>query len=239
MMPQPGRYTVTAPERAVYESRNGALIFAAKCVVDEQAGIGITAYQTLVQKDGTLSERTIQALRDIFAWDGVDPLWLQDADLGAVQFDITVEPDEDQNGKPTVRVSWLNPVGQGGGPVLTKGDRNAILAKYGAKFRAVAGGAQIPRPVARLAAPRPVPAAPAQQPPSVPESSASMEDAWKALCSAPNAPLNDRAALSERWHALVREHGGGRPQDAMTPEDWGRVKDAAAKAWGEDDIPFA
>lgn len=242
MLPQPGRYTVTAPERTVYESKGGALVFAAKCLINEQTAI--TAYQALVQKDGTLGERTIKTLREIFGWDGVDPMWLQDTDLGAVQFDITVEEELDDQGKPRARVTWMDPVGRANGGGLPKGDRNAILAKYGAKFRAVAGGKPMAsrpaapkvQPALPPAAPKPTPAPAApSQPPLAPVAGATLEAAWNALCAAPGAPA-DRNLLVVKWHALVAEVAGDRPQDALTPEDWAKIAAAAETAW--DNIPY-
>lgn len=248
MLPQPGRYTVTAPERSVYESKGGALVFSAKCLLED--GCTITAYQTLVLKDGTLSEMGITTLREVFGWDGHDPMWLQDEDLGGMPFDITVEPDTDQKGQPTVRVTWINPVGAGGG-TLQKGDRKAILAKFGAKFRALAGGGApaaarpvppapavkprpVPPPLAPISAPKPPPAASPSPNPAV--AGATMEDAWRELCCAPGAP-KDHDALASRWQTLVAEVcGENRPATGLTPADWANVKAAAVNAW-MDPIP--
>ena len=236
MLPTVGTHTAHAGERSVYESQSGALMLALRCEVDPNTAI--VSHQCLMQKDGTPNQRTLDTLRQVFGWDGTDPFWLVDTDLSAVEFDIVVEPDS-YEGKNTVRVAWINPKGSSHGGPLKSGDRTTILAKYGAKFRAVAG----PQPVARAAAPKPQspaappaprPAAPAPrppQPPNVPVAGASMEDAWKAFCNAPGAPANDQDTLTAKWYALVADLGGGRPQAELTREDWGRIKTAAANAW--------
>ncbi|MDD5600045.1 MAG: hypothetical protein PHV82_19020 [Victivallaceae bacterium] len=240
MLPQPGRYACQAGERGVYESKGGALMLAMVCVIDEQTSI--TAYQCLVQKDGTLNTRTIENLKEIFSWDGTDPMWLQDADLSNVDFSITVEPAKDDKGNDTVTVAWVNP--PGGGPAsIQKSDSNSIRARFGAKFRAAAGGR--PMTPQSQSAPQknmsePCPPAPAAQAgralilPSFAAKS-NINEVWEALSAA--APRGTGTeALTEIWRKGISLTG--KSQTELTSEEWGKVRAAFEDYYKEDQIPM-
>jgi len=235
MMPVPGTHVATASERSVYESQGGALVFAARCQCDD--GAAITAYQTLVRKDGTISEKTVATMRDIFHWDGRDPMWLQDAaGLDRIPFEIVVEPDVDQQSRPTVKVAWMNPVG--GGRNMQKGDRASISSKYGAKFRAiaataparptVAAAASVPVPVAAVAPPphRRVDECPDELKPVAVAAGPTKADAWNAYCASPHTHQEPETRAAD-WFRLVDTIGNGKPEEAFVASDWAKVIDLA------------
>lgn len=236
-MPMPGRYVCGVGERSCYEAESGSLVFVVNCLVDDQTNI--KSYNTLVNKDGAVNTRTMEKLKQIFGWDGCDPFELVDKDYTGVQFEITVE-DELYDGKTRPKVKYIDPIGSSnGGGVKPSGDRAAILAKYGAKFRAVAGG-MAPRTPARAPAPAApkVPAAPQPPPPATPPeptaAPSTMQDAWAALCEA--AKDSPKEAMEKIWHGVLNQVARGRRQTELTAHEWGQVK--AMCLQNADAIPY-
>jgi hypothetical protein len=221
-----GTYTVAAGDRSVYETDGGALMFACDCWLDEQTSI--TARQCLVSKDGNLMEKTIDNLKEALGWDGSDPCWLQDV-ATLPNFDIVVDFEE-YKGKHRPVVKFINPIGGGG---VQKGDRTAILAKFGAKFRAVATVSR-PAPVAAPRAPvaPPVPKAPVSAPPVAPPAAPqgagmTMQEAWARVLEVAG---NDRDKATANWRRETEKIG--KPQSEMSNQDWATV------VAGCDDIPY-
>jgi hypothetical protein len=230
MQIQAGTYTVAAGDRGVYETEAGALMFSCECWLDEETSI--TARQCLVAKDGTLMEKTIVGLKEAFGWDGSDPLWLMDQET-LPNFDIVVD-FEDYKGVSRPVVKYINPIGTGGG--IKKGDRSAIAAKFGAKFRAVATVATsaAPRAPARpaVAAPPAAAKAPAPVPPVAPRpvpagAGMTMQDAWARVLELAG---NDRDKATANWRRETEKIG--KPQSEMSNQDWATV------VAGCDDIPY-
>jgi hypothetical protein len=111
------------------------------CSLIENRGCLRSVSQCLVQKDGTVSEITIRMLRDCWGWDGQDPFWLAEpANLDGKEVEIVVEEESfigrDGQERTAVKVRYINLVG---GRRPEPADRKAVLAKYGAKFRALSG----------------------------------------------------------------------------------------------------
>lgn len=245
MLPQPGYYDCYAGERGVYETKGGALMFSIKCLIDQQTNI--TAYQCLVSKEGAVMQRTVDTLKEVFGWDGVDVMWLQEADLSQVQFNIKVDASVDsRDGKDTVTVSFINPLG-GGSNGPNKGDRNEIMAKYGAKFRALSGGSPMQQP---QKPPQPQQQAQQQQqaappapgvgtgsaltlPPTAPPSN--MQEAWDALCqNAPEGTTQD--GMTELWTQGIGLIG--KPQNSLSGNEWGLLKQAFVDFYNTDSLPL-
>lgn len=144
MLPEPGTYRAKTANGVVYETEGGALMAAFDFGID--ADHSIMGRVCLASKAGELQQNNLRSLREAFGWDGADPFWLADTDLSAIEVEIVVENEPDQNGNPRPTVRWINAPGRSHGGMPQSGDRKAILAKYGAKLRALAGGTTM-RPV--------------------------------------------------------------------------------------------
>lgn len=158
--------------------------------------------------DGTMSPERIANFRKCFPkWDGTIET-LDDTQIvyGAeVQCVVENEADQKDPAKTWSRIRWMNPVGGGSAAMPEKASKATLLAKYGSKFRALAGGTPA------LKAPPPSKAPPIPKP-TVAEST--QDECW--------AALNDASAAGEaRWFALIAQ--SGKDQAAMTGTDWGAV----------------
>jgi hypothetical protein len=225
-LPTVGTHAATAAEASIYESDGGAVMLAIRCATTD--GCTITTHQCLVQKDGTPSERTLKNLREVFGVDMANPFDLVDKINAGdpTEFDIVVEADT-WEGKDTVRVAWINPKGKSGGAALKQGDRSTILAKYGAKFRAVAG--PVPVKPKAPAAPKPPPPTPAAEDTRASRYGAStMERAWQAVCQ--GTPGLDQQKRADAWRAYLAKQYPGKQQGDLTPEEWGEVEQKAPRA---------
>jgi hypothetical protein len=222
MLPEVGTHKAFTTDKAVYENQNGTLIFSAYFLVGEQ--IGITGYFSMTTKDGAISERNVRTLRDVYGWDGCDPFWLIDNDLSQIEVEIVVEDQTGRDGKPMRSVAWLNkPGGKGNGKTRESGDRASILAKYGSRFRAMAGGSSSP---SKPSTPRPsnIPKAPAPPPAPVRHDGpvSDMNECWDAFCKQVNDLMSQEEA-ADQWFKLI-ESTAGKSAEKCSPQDWGRIK---------------
>ena len=239
MLPNPGKHLAVTGVTSVYENQNGTLVFSGDFRIDESTSI--IGYFSLTTRDGALNERTIRNLMEVYGWDGVDPFWLADTDLSEIQVQINVEAQTRDDGSQFTTVRYLDKPGAGGGSVPECGNRNAILAKYGNRFRALLGGAQRPSPKPAAAAkPAPpaqaAPPAPPQAPlqptlPTGPKCTAA--EAWQTFCREAGDGWSEDG-LTQAWYGAI-EKLVGKPQANCTPEDWGRVA-AGAKDYFADQI---
>jgi hypothetical protein len=227
---KPGTYAATASAATVWESDGGALMIT--FVFNTTEGERINGAQCLVQKDGTVSERTLKTLKECFGWDGLDPFWLTDpANLDGKEVDIVCEEEtftgRDKQPVTAVKVKWINPPG-GAGNMPTPADPKAVMAKYASKFKALSGGkpAAAPKKAAAPAAPK-APAKKAPAAPSAPAPTSTMEEVW-ALCAEGHG---DKA--EEVWFATIKRVTGKEDGSTVTPEEWGRLKAAF-----EDNVPY-
>lgn len=231
MIPE-GTYPAVATAASVWESEKGALMITFQFALD--AGDPINGSQCIVQKDGTISEITVNTLKKCFAWDGLDPFWLEDpANLADKPVDLVIEHEE-WKGKPRAHVRYINAPGDG---IPASADRKKVLAKYGARFRALSGGATVATPPKR-ATPPPPPAPKVVAPPRPTLGAgggptATMEEAWAVLCDAEKASGKDRDELADLWSDAIGSLMGDKPQSDFTPQDWGRLASHFA-----DDLPY-
>jgi hypothetical protein len=241
-MPNAGVYTATIGNRSIYESEGGALICCLECLIDEFTAI--TAYVTLALKDGSLSESGLKTCKEALKWPGggLDSL-IEHVETLPREHEVSIvcEPEE-YKGKPVMRVKWVNPADGAAGGVKPWGDRKAMIAKYGNKFRAMSGGvpAKAATPKPAVPAAPPAPAKPAAPPaPAGPPSD--MMTVWNRLCEV----YPDGEKATEAWHKLQEK--AGKPQEQITPEEWGgflvkiNAKFPPADAGGaddEEDIPY-
>lgn len=217
----------------VYETESGALCAALPCQVceGEKTGTNIKHTMTLVKRDGTVQTRTCDTLKEVFGWDGLDPFWLMDQTFDDKTFEIVVKDEQGNDGNVYAKVEWLNPLG--GGPAMkmpAAADRRSVLAKYGAQFRALAGGAPVkpaaatpPPPPPGKVAPKPPP------PPSTPP--ATMEGAWQALWD--NHPGITEEQANNAWTSTLAKLFPNKQSSELSPTDWGVVKAKMA-----DDVPY-
>jgi hypothetical protein len=208
---------VTAGQRGISETENGALQLAVECLVPD--GSRITAFLYLVGKAGAINEKTVANLKAATRWDGVNIPWLIEAEWPA--FQITVGAEEYQ-GKTKNKVQWLNPNNSTGGAEIVTGDMKSIVAKYGAMFRAVAG----PQPV--KAPPQSAPPTKGKTPPQAKKVDPSDQvECWNLFSGAyPDALREDLEAM---WFGEIGKLVKGKDPGDFTPEDWGKVKVEFAK----------
>ena len=106
----------------------------------------------LAKADGTMLTKTIDTLKAVFGWNGEDPFWLmensaEDGALRSVEFEIVGGPETGDKGGQYFKSQWLNPLG-GGMKTPVAANRESVMAKYGSKFRALAGVAAGGHPLA-------------------------------------------------------------------------------------------
>ena len=164
---QDGTYAARPGQARVYENDNGSLVLCLEVQID--GGPVLKSYHTLAKADGTLMTRTIDNLKSWSGWDGTDPFWFTDNDLTGFAVEVVIEnqPGRTDPNRMFPSVKWVNPPGGGGSGMAESDDRRTILAKYGGKLRANAGGVPAGRPVTSGQSPVtsvPVPAKPAVSP---------------------------------------------------------------------------
>jgi len=252
---QDGTYAARPGAASVYESDKGALVMA--LVVKLAEGPELKSYHTLCNRDGAVNTRTVDNLKAWSGWNGVDPFWFMENDLSGMEVEVVVanEPGFADPTKLFPKVKWINPPGGGGSDIPVAADKRTVLAKYGAKFRALAGGASIP---AARPAPAPAPAI-AQQPPVAP----SLPPVRRPVVEQPALPYRAPSSQATAWGKLC-ELGSRLDQqkkedvwfsvldtlkvDQATCADWSPVErkieqhfaglaPAAAPADDDDDIP--
>jgi hypothetical protein len=217
MLLENGTYKAnTNGQIVIYETEKGALCAAIPCRTE--SGVDIKHTMTLVKQDGTVQDKTITTLKVVFGWDGQDPFWLADNDQFDKPFEIVIENENqvaDNGEQRTIsKIKWLNPIGGMGMKMPEMADRRSVLAKYGAKFRALSSPV---KPI--VTAPRNPVLAPQPVVPVV-----TVDDAWNACVA-----LHGAKAESV-WTAVLGDMGiTGEP----TPAQCAKLKETFT-----DDIPF-
>jgi len=233
MITQEGRYTATVDAVSVGDGKSGSLLMTCLHTVDMPDGTTeqIKSVTTLVSKDGVVMVKNIERVKEWSGWDGNDVLDLMTIQMPErVSLTIRMEPGFVDKEHLYPKVAWINPVGGGAAADIPAPiSRDEFAKKYAAKFRALGGTAATkptaPRGVpAKPTAPLGVPAKPstAKAQPANPAASMTveqvMEKVWNAFGAA-NDSL-DQPALEAAWFAFVDAGGGGKPQDAITREEW-------------------
>jgi len=232
---EPGRYPGRPTGGAsVYENDKHSLVLAMDIIVE---GLELRWWCTLATEKDGINERNIEHLKECFgAWDGIDPFWFQDnaAILPEYNLDVTIElrPGTKNPQRLFPSILYVDPPGKAR-EEMPVGDRRALLAKYGAKFRAIAGGASASHrhPQPAHANPRPAPPAPGQMPvrgkvPAKPTRQQlpppSTEDACWSRWGEQNPTLTEKE-LQDGWFSMLDRVMPGKATGDYTPEDWGRV----------------
>ena len=227
-IPNEGKYVckLNGP-LVIYEASTGSLCAAVPCSMTE-SGFTFKHTMTIVKADGTVQTKTTDTLKAVFGWDGLDPFWLMDnsVDDGAmrlVEFEIVGGPETGDKGGLYFKSQWLNPFG-GGLKTPEAANRQSVLAKYGGKFKALAGsvgGAPLKTAPAKPAPTKPT--APTAPPPSrPPQGTATMEQAWSALNEA--NPGKDPAAIEKIWFDTIGKLFPNKSNTDLKLHEWARLK---------------
>ena len=212
MLLENGTYSGTVKDVAVYLRGDNNRLSAAFRVEIEGKDLKYNAWLEL--NDGTISTKTIDGLRKSFPkWDGTIET-LDDISVVenvAVSCVIENEQDREDPAKWWTRIKWMNPPGGGGAELPVKASKATLAAKYGAKFRALAGGV----PAKQMTLPPP-PFAPVG-PPVPPVAESTLEACWASV----EKESASREVAEARWFALLAKVG--KDQAIMTGADWGRV----------------
>lgn len=233
-IPNEGKYVCKLNgQLVIYEASTGSLCAAVPCTMTD-SGFTFKHTMVLVKADGTILTKTTDTLKSVFGWDGVDPFWLMDNSLDdgsmrAVEFEIVGGPETGDKGGQYFKSQWLNPLG-GGMKTPEAANRQSVLAKYGGKFKALAGvvAPLANRAAASQGAPKtpPVPsgaqgtARPTSPPPNLPP--ATMEQAWAALNEA--NPGKDAAAMEKIWFDTIGKLFPNKSNTDLKLHEWARLK---------------
>jgi len=197
----------------------------------------IRSSHCLVAKDGTVLANAIAKLREVYTrWDGSDPFWFVENDISAHEVDLVIE-NKEYEGKMRNEVAWVNAPGKVSRALPPSSDKKSIMAKYGSKFRAVAGTAsRTAAPKAQETPPQTATANPAPTPPPTPPqqpiATSSLNEAWDLFDS--HANVWPRERQEDEWFMLVDAVGKpqGKNQSTLDPEDWGKVLAAVKEKFG-------
>jgi hypothetical protein len=245
-IPSEGKYVCKLNgQLVIYEASTGSICAAVPCVVAAPpANEGFTFKHTmvLVKADGTILTKTTDTLKTVFGWNGEDPFWLMDnsIDSGSMrdsEFEIVGGPETGDKGGQYFKSQWLNPLG-GGMKTPEAANRESVLAKYGGKFRALAGVAAPPAnapsvPCATVAAPlamattratRVLPKSKTPPPPVAPTqlAPATMEQAWAALNEA--NPGQPAAVIEKIWFDTIGKMFPNKSNTDLKMHEWARLK---------------
>ncbi len=228
---QPGRYPAKATgQSSVYENAKGNLCLAMELDVQ---GHYLKYITTLATEANGVNTRTIGELKNCFGWDGLDFFWFVDSPeaYSDREVEATIEHTQGTN-KTFVNVTYIDPPGGGGAGLPQPGNKAALLAKYGSKFRAIAGGTAA-KPTAVPKPPAAPPQAPPSRPPVKPAVAAKVSDqteVWAVFAKA-NASMSE-GELTAAWFAKLDELFPGVNQGDLTPAQWSEMLAAV------DAIPF-
>jgi hypothetical protein len=226
MLPEVGKYIARLCDAAVVHDRandnppaEGVQVFLPCEVAEgEQAGRRITAIRTLISKDGTIQLNEWSRLQEIFGtYTLPTEMFAESESHGDKRFEIDVQ-DETYNGETRRKVKWINVVGGGGMKMPQPTDSRSFAAKYGSKFRALAGGIPVRKSVPPAPAKKATPPPPVQTGPT-----ATMEEAWTALLEN-NAGISDEDA-AKLWSDTIANKFPGKTNTDLTPHDWGKLKE--------------
>ena len=255
-IPNPGTYSAgTAGQMVVYETKQGALCVAVpvKTLASEVAWQGKHTI-TLVKQDGTVQTRSLETLRKVFGWDGINPFDLEDMDTSAIEFEIVGEhkvlaATETEPEREIFSVQYLNPTGGSTNMPEKVTDRKSLLTKYGSKFKALSGAKKPAAATVAKKAAAPEPEAEAEE--SEPELPATKPAAKPAVKGPPGrksiAAVARISTQEEVWAALVAANDGDEGEETAqkyygacdavidgsssdptlldTPAKWGQVAD--------------
>jgi hypothetical protein len=221
---QPGRYPARATgQSSVYENAKGSLCLAMEIEIEGGFYKYIT---TLATEANGINTRSIDTLKQCFGWDGVDFFWFVEQPDAYSDREISATVEHSQGDKRTfVNVAFIDPPG-GGGQFPAAGNKQALMAKYGARFRAASGGTPSAPPK-----PKP-PAAPPVKRPDLNGTPSNQVAVWGKFREAHQGKDDD--AISAAWFEFIEKHHPGVDQGDLTHQQWGHLFDIL----NSDEIPF-
>lgn len=211
------RYPARATGAAsVYENAKESLIV---CIEVDVQGEMLRYYATIATKDNGVNTRTVEGLKAMFGWDGQDPFWFVDhgAECAEREVEATIELAPWRNGDNMfANVKYLDPPGgqSGASQMPAAGNRAALLAKYGSKFRAIAGGTPAGKPAQDSL---PLAKAPPSKPPTI-KSLVNPSDqgaCWARYC--------ELGGTEDKWFDALADAVPGVDQGDLTASQWGMV----------------
>ena len=209
-------HPVAGQAASIEEAKSGSLMLYVKFEVEN--GPTLRSSHCLVNKEGVVMTNNLASLKKWSGWDGLDPYWFMENELSGIEVELVVEnkPGYNDATKMFPEIKWVNAPGSGGGlPLPEPADKKLVLAKFGAKFRALAGGAPAARKPPAPAAKPPPPAKPAAPAAKV----ATQTEAWDLLNKVAAGEKSD--AIEAAWYKYV--DATGMDQAEMTPEGWAQV----------------
>ena len=231
-IPNEGKYVckLNGP-LVIYEASTGSLCAAVPSVMVD-SGFTFKHTMVLVKADGTIMTKSTDTLKAVFGWNGEDPFWLMDNSLDdgamrAVEFEIVGGPETGDKGGQYFKSQWLNPLG-GGLKTPEAANRQSVLAKYGGKFKALAGTGKQNVSGGAPATTGGAPVLPMPKVPRVPSTppqtlqSATMEEAWAALNE--NNPGKDAATIEKLWFDTIAKLFPNKSNTDLKVHEWGRLK---------------
>lgn len=210
----PGRPTGAA---SVYENEKGSLV---ACIEINVEGENLRYYAALVTAENGINTKTVESLKAMFGWDGLDPFWFVDhgADYAEREVEATIEMKQGRSAT-FANIKYLDPPGgsSGGAAMPSAGNRAALLAKYGSKFRAIAGGTPAGKPAQASLPLAKGPPAPPSRPPTIKEIVKPSDQAacWAKYCEA--------GGTEDKWFDVLAEAVPGVDQGDLTESQWGKV----------------
>lgn len=209
----PGRPTGAA---SVYENQNGNLVL---CMEIDVQGEMLRYYAAIATDKDGINTKTVERLKAMFGWDGIDPFWFVDNGAAYAEREVEATIELKQGTRSDhwfANIKYLDQPGAGsGGEMPQAGNRAGLLAKYGSKFRAIAGGV----PAAKPSAPpvqKTMPLAP-PAPPAKPARKSDQMECWSKYCEAGGTEAD--------WFKMLAEAVPGVDQGDLTPVQWGLVLD--------------
>lgn len=246
-LPAPGKYLATVIESGVTEKAGKCpqAVILFECVQHydggqwvDAAGERITAYQTLINRNGECNRITAETLHDTFGWTGT--ISEIEGFVGA-EAQITVEDEADLSGNLRRKVRYINNRDSTGKAGIAKADPQQVQsldAKYGAQFRAILG-TTAPATATKASATAPAKPKTATDPMKV-----AAWAAWKA-----KHPQLDKAATEAGFRKAVRTVCGCDIAQ-MTPVLWQALVECdftkpvanpiedAPPQFNDDELPF-
>lgn len=224
-----GTHIAKATGRAeVFEHHNGCLVLDLEWELVN--GEKTSSRSWLTKKNGEVNVKALQSIKDVFAgkWDGSDPYWFMDATADVVDTEADLVIDEEEyKGKVELRVKFVNPVRMPG--VADENDRAKILAKYGSKFRALAGGTSIKKPASKPPAKKPAPA-PKKEEPKEEEIEYTHEMCWDLLKNSCKGKSDKE--LEAEWYKFIDKVPGANKKEALDPGEWQFIYDMITEQYG-------
>jgi len=225
----------------VGESKQGALMVYIPFTLTNGIAFSGNHSVCIGTKDGTLQERAIEGLREIFGWTTENPFDLQRIEIpegDAPEFILADYHNEPYtpNGKSeqvdSFKFRWLNKLGSGITPATSE-DESAAMAKWGKKFGAATSTPKVAAKVEKKAEPKAEaksgPAKPTRKMPTKTVAEPRKETAemvMTLLAKKHGKDENDAEAMQElgdKFFFPAQDKLFGANVSAETPEQWGQV----------------